>query len=187
MRLYHLLSFGAAALTFVLPAAGQTSTILLKTVVADVPPGTHITVEVHAKYAIVDPRGEGSKPNEPAEMFHLDGTGILKLDFTVGPSGAIAPAQAEFRFAKPLVSAPKGLLAVIGFPTKYSIACPATAPGCGSRTRQVTFGIPIRADLSRTFTPCLQFRGGPHGIFAGIASDCADPRGLRSTRATPSH
>ena len=117
----------------------------------------------------------------------LDGTGVLTWDFTVGPSGTTNPSHAEFHFSKPLVSAPSGLLAILEFPAKYSIVCPATGPSCTSRTRQIAFGLPIRRDISRTFTPCLQFRGGPHGVFVGIAPDCTDPRGLKSTKATPSH
>jgi hypothetical protein len=188
MRLSSMFSVIIIALLLALPAGGQSTTILLNTLVADVPPGTRIMVEARAKYAIIDPKGEGSKPNEPAEVFHLDSTtGVLKWEFTVGPSGTIDPAHAEFHFPKPLVSAPSGLLAVLEFPAKYSIVCPATGPGCVSRTREIAFGIPVRRDVSRTFTACLQFRGGPHGIFVGIAPDCKDPRGLRSVKATPSH
>jgi len=187
MRLYSMFSLIIVALALALPAAAQPTTIRLDTLVADVPPGTHITVEARAKYAIIDPKGEGSKPNEPAEVFHLEGTGVLKWEFTVGASGTTSPAHAEFHFTKPLVSAPSGLLAVLEFPASYSIVCPATAPGCGARTRQVSFGVRVQRDLSRTVTACLQFRGGAHGIFVGIAPDCTDPRGLKSMKATPSH
>ena len=187
MRACSTFSAIIIALILSLPAAAQPTTVLLKTLVTDVPPGTHITVEARAKYVIVDPKGEGAKPNEPTDVFHLDGTGVLRWDFTVGPSGTTNQGHAEFHFPKPLVSAPSGLLAILEFPAKYSIVCPATGPSCTSRTRQIAFGIPIRSDVSRTLTPCLQFRGGPHGVFVGIAPDCTDPRGMRSTKATPSH
>jgi hypothetical protein len=148
----------------------------MDSIVAQVPPGTRIKIEMRAQYLVVDPHGEGAKAGQPAEVFRIASTGALKWEFTVKADGTAKPATADFRFPKPLLKAPTGMTAILQFPTSYSIECPASAPNCGSRTREVAFGMPIRKDITATSSVCLQFRGGPNGVFIGIADDCADPR-----------
>jgi hypothetical protein len=167
-----------AAMLLLTIAAGASAgtTVQLQTSVADLPPGTRVHCEVSAQYVLVDPRDTTTKKGEPAEVYTLPAGGTFTWDFVAGANGTVPQRTFQFRFDKRLLSAPQGLVAVLRFPTKYSVACPAGASNCTSRSRDSLFGRTIRSDAPSVIPACLQFLGGPHGPLVGVGADCSDPR-----------
>lgn len=162
----------------------QPTTVKVKGIVVDLPAGTQIRINMRARYLVLDPSGAATKDASPAEVFRADSTGSLKWEFSADNEGTTTAAAADFRFDKPLLTAPAGLVAILEFHTAYAVVCPPSAPNCGARTRNAVFGLPIRRDSPGVMPVCLQLRGGPNGVFVGINSDCTDPRvsGKRSAQ-----
>jgi len=157
-------------------SAGAGTPVQLQRIAVDLPPGTRVQCEMKAKYVLVDPATARGKNSEPAEIYQLPASGTFACDFVVGPNGTVPSRTFMFQFDKRILAPPQGLSAAVLFPTKYTVNCPSESTVCTSRSRDIAFGIPVHADASGTMTVCLQFRGGAHGPFVGVATDCSDPR-----------
>jgi hypothetical protein len=158
--------------------AGQT-TIALTTAVVDLPPGTHLSLRMTSRYALLDlsaARSGSLSADSIPEAYRLPGAGLFEWEFTVPENGRVPAQRFLFMFDKRLLAAPKGMAAVLLFPTTYTVSCPPGDGTCQSRTRDVSFGVNLREDAPETLGRCLQIRGGSRGVFVGMGGDCDDPR-----------
>ena len=159
--------------------AGGSTAITLTTTVVDLPPGTRVSLRMQSRYVLLDlssAHGGSVSADSIPEAYSLAGSGVFKWEFTVPANGHVPAQTFVFGFNKRLLSAPKGMAAVVLFPTTYTITCPAGNATCQSRTRDVSFGLNLREDAAPALSRCLQLRGGERGVFVGLGKDCSDPR-----------
>lgn len=171
--------FALALLVAGVAFAGEPSTIVLKTKVHGLPPNTRITLEMRAKYSLIDfsnVRAKGGAHSaSPGELFVLASSDVFRWDVTTDARGT-APARVfRFRFNRELEEAPPELDAVLSFPTTYKVVCPPGLSSCTSREETLEY---MTAFVEKTAQVhrCLEIYQG-QGVGVGINKDCSGFQG----------
>lgn len=156
--------------------AGEPS-VIVRPDFADLLPGTRYTIELRAKYAILEPQLiQGSSKSaaalEDAKLL-IESPQVFKMNFVAGDPKTYPKNGIRFTFDEPLPPAPRGMTGGITYVLKMTIVPPPSAK-MPTVTRESRYGFdPPNGAITRCFR--LRGPGLTTGFFFSGVDDCAKP------------
>lgn len=163
-------------LTVAAMAAGPTVTV--KPDFAELLPGTRYTLELRAKYVLIEPqRLPGTNQSSVETLANakliIESPQVFTANFVAGDPKTYPKNAVQFTFDEPLPPAPRGMAGGITYVLKMTIAPPPSAK-MPTVTRETRYGFDAP---NGTIQRCFRLRGPAlaSGFFFTGVDDCAKP------------